>query len=119
MRVRVRSFDNACGEYVGFQFVMVPGGMGLDPSGRLVQGPPQPSPMLLIAFKDQFVWGPVQDMIPEWSNEAQVDNVPTPPPPSEEERLAQLEELVAETETLGETESADKVIINTAESAGV
>jgi len=130
MKVRVLSFDKV-GELVGFQFVMLPGGMGLDQRGQLVQGPPQPVAMIMVAFKDQFGIGPVGDMVPVWDDDAEVDELPKSEPsePTEEE-LAKFEGLiekatndpthVAEAAVVREPESDEpKMIVNTAESAGV
>jgi len=132
MKARVKSLDNACAELIGFQFIMMPGGVGLDPqTQRLVRGEPQPVAMLLVAFKDQFAIGPVFDMLPEFDDTTPIGNLEdavtvTPGEPTEAD-LQALEELVKqasdENQAAAEAglpvEDKPKIIINTAESAGV
>lgn len=119
-------------EYVGFQFMMMPGGVGMDPqTKRLVQGPPQPVAMVLVAFKDQFAIGPVADIIPaEGIREIDTFGEDDPQPEQGEEITEeQLAAMLASAVDLDENElvipndpeaeQEQQPFVNTAESAGV
>lgn len=71
MKVRAKSIDRV-GEYVAFQYVQLPQ-IGIE-KGQLVQRLGPPTPMVLIAFKDQFAIGPITDLEPVWTDK-KIDKV--------------------------------------------
>jgi len=72
LRVRAKSI-NRVGRFVAFQYVQLPQ-MGIE-KGQLVQRLGPPTPMVLIAFKDQFAIGPITDLEPVWNLNLKIDRV--------------------------------------------
>jgi hypothetical protein len=65
MRVRAKSIDRV-GEFVAFQYTQLPQ-LGIE-KGQLVQRMGPPTPMVVIAFADQFAIGPITDLEPVWED---------------------------------------------------
>lgn len=72
LKVRAKSI-NRVGEFVAFQYTQLPQ-LGIE-KGQLVQRLGPPTPMVLIAFKDQFAIGPITDLEPVWKETTKIDKV--------------------------------------------